>query len=74
MADQPDRTEPSEESRRDLINEAREWARALAFGTGDTLKDMLRAGRRAARSAADDYWDRFDRKTRHRRDKEREPD
>ncbi|MFQ5381037.1 MAG: hypothetical protein ACE5EF_05380 [Dehalococcoidia bacterium] len=66
---EPERTEEAG-AREDFITEVREWAKALALGAGDTLKEMLRAGRQAAGSAADDYWDRFDSKTRHRREKE----
>ncbi|MFN0095501.1 MAG: hypothetical protein ACKVVT_12100 [Dehalococcoidia bacterium] len=45
------------------------WARAIAFGIGDTAKDVLDAGRRGAREAHDDAWDRFEAKTKHRRSK-----
>ena len=43
------------------------WARAIALGIGDTAKDMLDEGRRGARQAMEDGWDRFDSKTKHRR-------
>ncbi len=45
------------------------WARAIAFGIGDTARDMLDEGRRGAREAYDDGWRRFDAKTRFRRRK-----
>ncbi|HML97360.1 MAG TPA: hypothetical protein PKD75_02700 [Tepidiformaceae bacterium] len=44
------------------------WARAIALGIGDTAKDMLEAGREGARQAMDEGWDRFDRKTKRRRE------
>jgi hypothetical protein len=44
------------------------WAKAIVYGIGDTAKDMLDAGREGAREAMDEGWDRFDRKTKHRRD------
>ena len=43
------------------------WAKAIVFGIGDTAKDMLDEGRRGARQAMDEGWDRFDAKTKHRR-------
>ena len=43
------------------------WAKAIAFGIGDTAKDMLAEGRRGAREAMDQGWDRFDAKTKRRR-------
>jgi len=43
------------------------WARAIVLGIGDTARDMLEAGRQAAREALDEGWQRFDEKTRHRR-------
>lgn len=45
------------------------WAKAVVFGIGDTAKEMLDEGRRGAREAMEDGWDRFDQKTKHRRDK-----
>ena len=44
------------------------WAKAVVLGIGDTAKDMLHEGRRGAREAMEDGWDRFDSKTKHRRD------
>ncbi|MCC7087543.1 MAG: hypothetical protein M9925_08970 [Chloroflexi bacterium] len=43
------------------------WAKAIALGVADTAKDMLEAGREGARDAMDEGWERFDRKTKHRR-------
>ncbi|MBK7726629.1 MAG: hypothetical protein IPI33_15835 [Dehalococcoidia bacterium] len=43
------------------------WAKAIVFGIGDTAKDVLAEGRRGAREAMEDSWDRFDQKTKHRR-------
>ena len=43
------------------------WARAILLGIGDTARDMLEAGRQAAREGLDEGWRRFDEKTRHRR-------
>jgi hypothetical protein len=72
------RTEPEPERRereaprrrdwRDLAeNPIAGWAKAIALGIGDTAKDMLDAGREGAREAMDEGWERFDRKTKHRR-------
>ena len=44
------------------------WAKAIAGGIADTAKDMLEAGREGAREAMDEGWERFDRKTKQRRD------
>ena len=43
------------------------WAKAIALGIADTAKDMLEAGREGAREEMDEGWERFDRKTKHRR-------
>jgi len=43
------------------------WARAVVFGIGDTARDMLAEGRRGAKEAMEQGWDRFDAKTKHRR-------
>jgi hypothetical protein len=43
------------------------WAKAIVFGIGDTAKDMLNEGRRGARQAMEEGWDRFDDKTKRRR-------
>lgn len=43
------------------------WAKAIALGIGDTARDMLEAGREGAREAMDEGWERFDQKTKHRR-------
>ncbi|WP_322819717.1 hypothetical protein [Tepidiforma sp.] len=42
------------------------WAKAIVLGIGDTARDMLEAGRQAAREAMDEGWRRFDEKTRRR--------
>ncbi len=44
------------------------WAKAIALGVADTAKDMVEAGREGARDAMDEGWERFDRKTKHRRE------
>ena len=61
-------TAPDEELDTTPLEEIKGWAEAIVGGIGDTLGDMLRAGRQASRDATDDYWDRFDQKTRYRRD------
>ncbi len=43
------------------------WARAIVLGIQDTAKDVLAEGRKGASDAYDEYWQRFDRKTRRRR-------
>ena len=43
------------------------WAKAIVLGSGDTAKDMLAEGRRGAREAMEEGWDRFDDKTKRRR-------
>ncbi len=43
------------------------WARAIVLGIQDTAKDVLAEGRKGANDAYDEYWQRFDRKTRRRR-------
>jgi len=43
------------------------WARAVVFGIRDTAGHMLEEGRRGAREAREDGWERFDEKTRNRR-------
>ena len=57
-------------SRRDRLedNPLVGWAKAIAGGIADTAKDMLEAGREGAREAMDEGWERFDRKTKQRRD------
>ncbi|WBL37045.1 hypothetical protein O0235_05630 [Tepidiforma flava] len=55
--------EPPEREEHPLIA----WARAIVLGIGDTARDMLEAGRQAAREAMDEGWQRFDEKTKHRR-------
>lgn len=48
-----------------------EWARAVAFGVADTARDVLDEGREGARKAYDEYWRRFDAKTKLRRERKR---
>ncbi|MEO6398555.1 MAG: hypothetical protein ABIP13_08815 [Tepidiformaceae bacterium] len=43
------------------------WARAVVFGVRDTATHMLDEGRRGAREAQEDGWQRFDDKTKNRR-------
>lgn len=43
------------------------WARAVVFGVRDTATYMLDEGRRGAREAQEDGWQRFDDKTKNRR-------
>ncbi len=43
------------------------WARAVVFGVRDTATYMLDEGRRGAREAQEDGWQRFDDKTKTRR-------
>ncbi len=47
------------------------WAKAIVFGIGDTAKDMLHEGRREAREAMNEGWERFDEKTKNRRRRSR---
>lgn len=56
------------------LDEAKAWTSAVLNGMRDTLGDMLRAGRQASRDAADDYWEKFDKKTRYRREPEEDPE
>lgn len=68
----PEPLAPQEPSHEPLEGEAPEnplvgWAKAIVYGIGDTAKDMLAEGRRGAREAMDQGWDRFDAKTKHRR-------
>lgn len=64
--------EPKREARRDWRdledNPIVGWAKAIALGIADTAKDMLEAGREGAREAMDQGWERFDKKTKHRRE------
>ena len=45
------------------------WARAVVLGIRDTADDMLDEGRKSARAAYDEGWERFDTRTRYRRAK-----
>jgi hypothetical protein len=44
-----------------------EWARAILLGIRDTAHDVLDEGREGARKAYDEYWRRFEAKTKTRR-------
>lgn len=44
-----------------------DWAAAVVLGVRDTLQDMLDEGRRGAREAYEERWERFDEKARKRR-------
>ena len=48
-------------------NPALGWVRAVVFGVRDTATYMLDEGRRGAREAQEDGWQRFDDKTKNRR-------
>lgn len=50
-----------------FLAEVVDTAEAVVLGIGDTLSDMLRAGREGARKAQAEYWQRFDQKTKYRR-------
>ncbi len=43
------------------------WAKAIAFGVRDTAQDVLAEGRKGAKQAYNEGWERFDEKTRYRR-------
>ncbi len=45
------------------------WARAIALGVRDTAQDVLEEGRKGARSKQSQMWEKFDGKTKGRRDK-----
>lgn len=47
----------------EAAGEAAGWTRAIGLGLRDTARDMLEAGRRGARDAYAEGWDRFDQKT-----------
>jgi len=52
-------------------NSVVDWARALALGIRDTARDMLDAGRDEARDAYNEYWRRYDAKTKLRSERRR---
>jgi hypothetical protein len=56
-------------SPRSTENPVLDWVRALAFGLRDTAKDMLDAGREEAHGAYQEYWQRYDAKTKQRRER-----
>jgi hypothetical protein len=51
-----------------FADEALDWLRALGLGLRDTATDILDAGRKSARDTTDQYWGRFEGKTRRRRE------
>jgi len=53
----------------DPTEEALDWLRAIALGIRETARDMLEAGRSEARKAYNEYWQRYDEKTKFRRRK-----
>jgi hypothetical protein len=44
------------------------WARAIWGGIVDTAHDVVDEGKRGAREANDEWWRRYDAKTRYRRE------
>lgn len=44
-----------------------DWVRAVALGIRDTAHDMLDEGRKGAREAYDEYWNRYDAKAKRGR-------
>jgi len=44
-------------------------AKAIVYGIGHTAREMLDEGRRGAAKAYDERWQRFDAKTRRRRER-----
>ncbi|MGH2632264.1 MAG: hypothetical protein ACRDG3_02535 [Tepidiformaceae bacterium] len=43
------------------------WGRAIVLGVRDTAEEMLDEGRKGAREAFDEGWDKFDARTRYRK-------
>jgi hypothetical protein len=43
------------------------WVKAFALAVKDTARDMLDEGRRGANEAYEEYWRRYEEKTKHRR-------
>ena len=71
LPSEPEALEPRSARARRVVQEnpLLGWARAVVLGIGDTAKDMLEEGRRGAREAMDEGWERFDDKTKRRRKK-----
>ena len=65
----PEPGEPADAPPAPSENPVLDWARAVLGGIRDTARDVLDEGRRGAREAYDEYWERFEAKTRHRRRK-----
>jgi NADPH-dependent glutamate synthase beta subunit-like oxidoreductase len=59
--------ERGEEAAEEAGNAVVDWARAIVLGIRDTARDMVDAGRAGAREAQEEYWRRFDQKTKRRR-------
>ena len=51
-----------------LADRAVDLLAAVGLGIRDTARDMLEAGRKGAREAHDEYWRRFEAKTKLRRE------
>ena len=49
------------------------WGRAIVLGIRDTADEMLDEGRKGAREAFDEGWEKFDTKTRYRRAQPHKP-
>ncbi len=62
-------TERAETPRDNPTEDALDWLRAIALGIRETARDMLEAGRTEARNAYQEYWQRYDEKTKLRRRK-----
>ena len=61
---EPDAEEESPETPLEAISG---WARAIRDALKETAREAIDAGRRGAHEAYDEYWRRFDRKTKMRR-------
>jgi hypothetical protein len=63
---QPEPASPPESAHENAIVA---WIKAIAGGIQDTAHDVLEEGRRGARESYEEYWQRFEAKTKHRRQK-----
>lgn len=63
----PPSTERPRHDRRPGDNPVLEWFFAIIDGISDTAREMLRRGRESAHDAYEEGWERFDDKTKHRR-------
>ena len=59
--------ERGEETAEEGGNAVVDWARAIVLGIRDTAQDLVHEGRAGARAAQEEYWRRFDEKTKRRR-------